>query len=95
VLRPSDRSIGAARAEEHANRLTLTPFTTVRLAAARRLRGKLSSPPPRLAPAGDLRRGVVARRPAVADAVWKRPALVAIAAEAAAEPWSLDLGLTA
>jgi glutathione S-transferase len=28
-----------------------------------------------------------------ADAVWKRPALVAIAAEAAAEPWSLDLGL--
>jgi glutathione S-transferase len=29
-----------------------------------------------------------------ADAVWKRPELVAIAAEAAAEPWSLDLGLS-
>ena len=28
-----------------------------------------------------------------ADAVWKWPALAAIAAEAAAEPWSLDLGL--
>jgi hypothetical protein len=28
-----------------------------------------------------------------ADAVWKRPALAAIAAEAAGEPWSLDLGL--
>jgi glutathione S-transferase len=28
-----------------------------------------------------------------ADAVWKRPAIAAIAAEAAGEPWSLDLGL--
>jgi glutathione S-transferase len=30
-----------------------------------------------------------------ADAVWKWPALTAIVAEAAAEPWSLDLGLSA
>jgi glutathione S-transferase len=29
-----------------------------------------------------------------ADAVWKRPELTAIAAEAAAEPWTLDLGLS-
>jgi len=29
-----------------------------------------------------------------ADAVWKWPALTAIVAEAAAEPWSLDLGLS-
>src|SRR5262249_16021726 len=29
-----------------------------------------------------------------ADAVWKWPALSAIVAEAAAEPWSLDLGLS-
>jgi glutathione S-transferase len=29
-----------------------------------------------------------------ADAVWKWPALMALAAEAAAEPWSLDLGLS-
>jgi glutathione S-transferase len=28
-----------------------------------------------------------------ADAVWKWPALVSLAAEAAAEPWSLDLGI--
>ena len=29
-----------------------------------------------------------------ADAIWKWPALAAIVAEAAAEPWSLDLGLS-